>query len=516
MFGHVFICYSRNDEDFVIKLATNLKHEGVPIWLDQWDIPFGANWSRTIENALKKCTCLLIILSPSSVESDEVQSEWLSALDKNKVVIPILYKKCEIPFRLKPIKYIDIMSRSPEDKESIERILNVLRILDIAILEPGAQPEHLLEKRQNCFSHDHNIPNIFKESHKSQSAPRIALVGTHGSGKTSLLNALFELDNLVILCNVDMTDCVIRVEFPGGLVLYETPAIQGENDCENITRMFLGLKQDDEFRQISKVPIISKLGSKRKELSSKDITNDSTLDIILFVFDVSYIPLRIQRKSLRAFYMELKQVFEGHIVVAGTHSDRLEDLTEREKDALITAWSAIFDNQMIPVSVNTGEGLDDLVASIFSTMPARLNSVSLQQALRTEHRLNRISFIIIEVSKLLSSIGLMTDDMPNEIETSSIMIFAMIFSYYSEYKNIWYKYKFKTYHKIGIAGLKELIPDIYELIYALENHNTPFLSHESVRQIIQSYESSLWKSIAKNESTKLALIIRDILIYLFK
>jgi tetratricopeptide (TPR) repeat protein len=126
MVDHAFICYSRKDEDFVLELAKNLKRQGVPIWLDQWDIPSGANWGRTIEKALKESSHLLLILSPSSVDSDDVQSEWLSALEKGKVVVPILYQQCDIPFRLKPIQYIDFTSRSPDNEEAIQQILNDL------------------------------------------------------------------------------------------------------------------------------------------------------------------------------------------------------------------------------------------------------------------------------------------------------------------------------------------------------------------------------------------------------
>jgi hypothetical protein len=67
-----------------------------------------------------------------------------------------------------------------------------------------------------------------------------------------------------------------------------------------------------------------------------------------------------------------------------------------------------------------------------------------------------------------------------------------------------------------MAGLKELIPDIYELIYTLEYQSTPFYSPEAVRQIVHLHDSSLRKSIAKNERDKLALKIRDILSYLLK
>lgn len=128
MSDYVFICYSRRDEDFALKLAEKLKSEGTPVWIDQWDIPSGTNWNRTIEKALKECTHLLVILSPSSVESDEVQSEWLSALDDGKVVVPALYQPCQIPFRLKSIQYIDFTSRSPDDKEAIEQIRKSLGI----------------------------------------------------------------------------------------------------------------------------------------------------------------------------------------------------------------------------------------------------------------------------------------------------------------------------------------------------------------------------------------------------
>jgi hypothetical protein len=137
MDDHVFICYSRKDEDFVLKLATNLKLQGVPVWLDQWDIPSGVNWDRTIEKALKECNRLLLVLSPASVDSDEVQSEWLSAIDEKKVVIPILYQPCQIPRRLKLIQNIDFTSRSPDDEQAIGQILNALKMArPVAPLEP--------------------------------------------------------------------------------------------------------------------------------------------------------------------------------------------------------------------------------------------------------------------------------------------------------------------------------------------------------------------------------------------
>ena len=43
----VFVSYARLDQDFVLQLAQALKEQGVSIWIDQWDIPLGANWNRS-------------------------------------------------------------------------------------------------------------------------------------------------------------------------------------------------------------------------------------------------------------------------------------------------------------------------------------------------------------------------------------------------------------------------------------------------------------------------------------
>jgi hypothetical protein len=136
MNDRVFICYSRKDENFALKLAKNLKRKGIPVWLDQWDIPSGSNWNRTIETTLKECAKLLLILSPSSVESDEVQCEWLSVLGEGKTIVPILYQPCRIPVRLKSIQYIDFTSRSPDDKEALEQISKALKETTNTLVKP--------------------------------------------------------------------------------------------------------------------------------------------------------------------------------------------------------------------------------------------------------------------------------------------------------------------------------------------------------------------------------------------
>lgn len=125
MGNHVFICYAREDQDFVFRLANDLKSCGVPVWLDQWDIPQGANWIRTISKAIDDCARFLLILSPAAIESDDVQGEWLTALDKRKTVIPVLYQDCEIPPRLRVVQRFDFTSTA-HGREALSQLVSAL------------------------------------------------------------------------------------------------------------------------------------------------------------------------------------------------------------------------------------------------------------------------------------------------------------------------------------------------------------------------------------------------------
>ena len=88
MGNHVFICYAREDKEFVFKLARILRERGVLVWLDVWDIPPGANYNIRIDEAIEGCARFLLVLSPAARESREVEGEWLFALEQKKPIIP--------------------------------------------------------------------------------------------------------------------------------------------------------------------------------------------------------------------------------------------------------------------------------------------------------------------------------------------------------------------------------------------------------------------------------------------
>ena len=105
--GKLFFSYARADSEFVLKLAEDLRSAGTNLWLDQLDIPGGVRWDDAIEEALKASPYFLVVLSTVSVTSDNVKDEISFGLENHKTIVPILYKDCDIPFRLKRLQYID-------------------------------------------------------------------------------------------------------------------------------------------------------------------------------------------------------------------------------------------------------------------------------------------------------------------------------------------------------------------------------------------------------------------------
>ncbi len=92
----IFISYARSDKDFALKLGKDLRSLGANIWLDQLDIISGERWDDAVEKALNIHGSFLVILSPLSVESDNVKDELSFALEQKKQVIPVLYQSCKM------------------------------------------------------------------------------------------------------------------------------------------------------------------------------------------------------------------------------------------------------------------------------------------------------------------------------------------------------------------------------------------------------------------------------------
>lgn len=119
-----FISYSREDKEFALALAKELRSSGFLIWLDQLDIPTGSRWDDEVERALERCDIFMVILTPNSITSNNVKDEIGYAIDSNKQILPILLENAKVPFRLRRFQYVDFTNITyPEGIERSEQLL---------------------------------------------------------------------------------------------------------------------------------------------------------------------------------------------------------------------------------------------------------------------------------------------------------------------------------------------------------------------------------------------------------
>lgn len=116
--ANIFISYSLEDEKFARKLAEDLIKLGHEPWFDKWEIKVGECIPSKIEHGVSGADYVIIILSPSSVESTWVEKEWKikywDEIERNEtLVLPVLIEDCEIPSLLKIKKYADFRTNYP-------------------------------------------------------------------------------------------------------------------------------------------------------------------------------------------------------------------------------------------------------------------------------------------------------------------------------------------------------------------------------------------------------------------
>jgi len=139
-----FVSYSREDLEFVLRLAKDLKAKGAKVWMDRLDIRPGQRWEAEIEAAVEACSRMLVILTPASIASKNVLAEAALAIDEGKTVIPVLTRECKIPFRLRPLQYADFRTDYTDGLLELMSCLSGERVDEDSISPSPKEPAPLV------------------------------------------------------------------------------------------------------------------------------------------------------------------------------------------------------------------------------------------------------------------------------------------------------------------------------------------------------------------------------------
>lgn len=126
--AHAFISYSHRDRAFVEKLYADLTANGIDVWVDIYNLQPGVKWDDALLKALQEATAIIIVLSSSSIKSENLQYEVLFARENEVQLLPILIEDGEIPLDIARYQFVDFRD-STNYQQAFARLLGALKSL---------------------------------------------------------------------------------------------------------------------------------------------------------------------------------------------------------------------------------------------------------------------------------------------------------------------------------------------------------------------------------------------------
>ncbi|MBC8171153.1 MAG: protein kinase, partial [Anaerolineae bacterium] len=244
---HVFISYSRADNEFVQRLIYDLETEGIPVWIDKKGLKPGTrNWEDALRTAIRGAYAMILVASPASRQSNYVLDELAIAEMYKAPVYPVWVDGEEwmdsIPMGMGKMQYIDARSEN-----YTKALLELVMLLGV-----GASPEDLRRTTENIeLPAGFNPRNPYKGlrafrendqgdffgrtglihellqllvTHTQPNASRLlAVIGPSGSGKSSVVMA-------------GLLPALQRGDLPDSeRWSYVPPMVPGTNPIENLT-----------------------------------------------------------------------------------------------------------------------------------------------------------------------------------------------------------------------------------------------------------------------------------------
>lgn len=112
----IFVSYASEDRERVAPIAAYLESQGWSVWWDR-RLDAGTSFDREIERELDAATCVLVVWSQASIESDWVRTEAQEGMDRGALV-PILLDAVRPPLAFRRIQAQDVSAGLTQESQS--------------------------------------------------------------------------------------------------------------------------------------------------------------------------------------------------------------------------------------------------------------------------------------------------------------------------------------------------------------------------------------------------------------
>ena len=180
---YVFVSYAHKDSAIVVPMIQALQSVGVRVWYDE-GIQAGTEWPAYIEDHLNNCTCVLICMSPSAVNSVNCRNEinYACMLKKDMLVVYLEETTLAKGMNLQLNSQQSLFRyRHSDDKAFIAELVKA-NILKPCKIDPDASTDDVQFvdiPRKNEPKKDDGVAKIVDLTKEKK--PFISRVGTMGS-----------------------------------------------------------------------------------------------------------------------------------------------------------------------------------------------------------------------------------------------------------------------------------------------------------------------------------------------
>ena len=138
----IFISYSRRDYYLAESLSLQLVSRGLSAWMDVLELQPGADWERSLFEAIDRCAAFVLVASPAALASPHVRAEWQRALAKGRRVLLLgWHLRVHLPAELQDCEWLDFRGRFAP---ALGRLVDLLSSPVRHAPRAGAHPGRLL------------------------------------------------------------------------------------------------------------------------------------------------------------------------------------------------------------------------------------------------------------------------------------------------------------------------------------------------------------------------------------
>lgn len=144
-----YVCHSPADGLEAVRIRDELETLGLAVRKDLTGEPNWPHRKQFLRQVLEEVDVVVVILSPDSVDSKEVEWVWDTALTRRKHLALFLVKQCSVPDELREQRLYDLSSREAYTRELLRFAGGIIQLRDTL---PQYDPTNTLVLRNEPYS----------------------------------------------------------------------------------------------------------------------------------------------------------------------------------------------------------------------------------------------------------------------------------------------------------------------------------------------------------------------------